>query len=79
MLSSDEGRIMTKPYLDPPCEFFDRPSVPPEIQELLDEWPEIDPSTARLVRAAVMSRDPRRLRQVWEMLNARAELARAVR
>ena len=37
---------MTKPYLDPPCEFFDRPSVPPEIQELLDEWPEIDPSTA---------------------------------
>ena len=33
----------------------------------------------RLVRAAVMSREPRRLRQAWEMLNARAELARAMR
>ena len=67
------------PYLDPPAEFFDRASVPPQIQELLDEWPEIDPGTARLVRAAVMSREPRRLRQAWEMLNARAELARAMR
>ena len=67
------------PYLEPTVEFFDRASVPPEIQELLDEWPEIDPSTARLVRAAVMSREPRRLRQAWEMLNARAELARAIR
>jgi hypothetical protein len=64
---------------EPQAEFFDRTSVPPQIQELLDEWPEIDPSTARLVRAAVMSREPRRLRQAWEMLNARAELARAVR
>ena len=51
------------PYLDPPAEFFDRASVPPQIQELLNEWPKIDPGTARLVRAAVMSREPRRLRQ----------------
>ena len=70
---------MTKPYLAPTVEFFDRAAVPREIAELLDEWPEIDPGTARLVRAAVMSREPRRLRQAWEMLAARAELARAVR
>jgi len=37
---------MTDPRLAPPCEFFDRASVPPAIQELLDEWPEIDPGTA---------------------------------
>ena len=49
------------------------------IQELHDEWPKIDPGTARLVRAAVMSHERRRLRQAWEMLAARAELARAVR
>jgi hypothetical protein len=66
------------PYLDSTVEFFDRAAVPPQIQELLDDWPEIDPGTARLVRAAVMSREPRRLRQAWEMLNARAELARAI-
>ena len=47
-----------QPYLVPTIEFFDRASVPPEIQELLDEWPDIDPGTARLIRAAVMSRDP---------------------
>ena len=68
-----------RPYLEPTVEFFDRASIPSTIQELLDEWPEIDPDTARLIRAAVMSRDPRRLRQAWEMLNARAELARAMR
>ena len=68
-----------QPYLVPTIEFFDRTSVLPQIQELLDEWPEIDPGTARLVRAAVMSHEPRRLRQAWEMLAARAELARAVR
>jgi len=61
-----------KPYLVPQAEFFDRASVPPQIQELLDEWPEIDPATARLVRAAVMSYDPRQRRQAWELLNARA-------
>ena len=66
-------------YLEPQAEFFDRASVPLQIQELLDEWPEIDPGTARLVRAAVMSRERRRLRQAWEMLAARAELVRAVR
>src|SRR3954453_6501327 len=55
----------------PQAEFFDRASVPPQIQELLDEWPEIDPSTARLIRAAVMSYDPRQRRQAWELLNAR--------
>jgi len=59
------------PYLDPQAEFFDRASVPPQIQELLDEWPEIDPGTARLIRAAVMSYDPRQRRQAWELLNAR--------
>ena len=68
-----------QPYLVPTIEFFDRASVPPQIQELLDEWPDIDPSTARLIRAAVMSRDPRRLRQAWGLLYARVELARAVR
>ena len=73
------GRGRMQPYLDPIVEFFDRTSVPPQIQELLDEWPEIDPGTARLIRAAVMSREPRRLRQAWEMLNTRAELARGMR
>src|SRR3954452_7997752 len=72
------GRPM-KPYLESTAEFFDRAAVPPQIQELLDEWPGIDPGTARLVRAAVMSRDPRLLRQAWALLYARAELARAVR
>jgi hypothetical protein len=68
-----------RPYLEPTVEFFDHASVPAAIQELLDEWPEIDPGTARLVRTAVMSREPRRLRQAWEILNARAALARAMR
>ena len=63
----------------PIAEFFDRAAIPPEIAELLDAWPEIDSGTARLVRTAVMSREPRRLRQAWEMLNARAELAHAMR
>jgi len=65
------------PYLMPTVEFFDRAAVPPEISELLDEWPEIGPGTARLIRA-VMSRDPRRLRQAWGLLYARAELARTM-
>src|SRR3954467_13539026 len=60
--------------LGPSVEFFDRAARPPAIQALLDEWPDDDPGTARLVRAAVMSRDPRRLRQTWDMLNARAVL-----
>jgi hypothetical protein len=68
-----------QPYLEPQTEFFDRAAVPPEISKLLDEWPEIDPATARLIRAAVSSRDPRRLRRAWQMLAARAELADAVR
>ena len=67
-----------KPHLDPPAEFFDRAAVPPQIQELLDEWRDIDPGTARLIRVAVMSREPRRLRQAWHVLAARAELARAL-
>jgi hypothetical protein len=66
-------------YLNPTVEFFDRASVPREIAELLDEWPTIDPATARLIRAAVSSRDPRRMRRAWQMLAARAELADAVR
>ena len=68
-----------QPNLEPQTEFFDRAAVPPEISELLDEWPEIDPGTARLIRAAVMSRDSRRMRRAWDMLFARAELARAMR
>jgi hypothetical protein len=70
---------MTKPYLEPAWEFFDRASVPKEIADLLDEWPEIDASTARLVRAAVSSRSPRQMRRAWEMLAARAELAQMMR
>jgi len=66
-------------YLEPTVEFFNHASVPPEFKELLDEWPEIDSSTARLVRAAVMSREPRRLRQAWTMLAARVELVRSPR
>ena len=66
-----------QPYLNPTIEFFDRASVPPEIAELLNEWPDIDPGTARLIRAAVMSRDSRRMRRAWDMLFARAELVRA--
>jgi len=70
---------MPKPYLEPAWEFFDRTSVPKEIADLLDEWPEIDASTAKLIRAAVSSRSPRLMRLAWEMLAARAELARAIR
>ena len=68
-----------KPYLEPTVEIFDRANVPPEIQDLLDDWPEIDPGTARLIRAAVMSREPRRLRQAWQVLATRAELAEGMR
>ena len=28
-------------YFEPEAEFFDRTSVPKEIADLLDEWPEI--------------------------------------
>ena len=66
-------------YLNPTIEFFDRVSVPPEIAELLDAWPEIDPGTARLIRAAVMSREPKRLRVAWGLLAARAQLAEGMR
>jgi hypothetical protein len=62
-----------QPYLNPTIGFFDRASVPPEISELLDEWREIDPATARLIRAAVSSRDQPRLRCVWAMLASLAE------
>ena len=62
-----------QPYLEPHTDFFDRAAVPPEISELLDEWPTIDP-TARLIRAAVMSRKPRRMRRAWQLLAARADL-----
>ena len=53
--------------------------LPEEIAELWAEWPDLDASTARLIRAAVMSREPKRLRIAWTLLAARAELARAVR
>ena len=68
-----------KTYLEPRVEFFERTIVPPAIAELWDEWRELDPETANLIRAAVSSREPRRLRQAWEMLNARAMLARGLR
>jgi hypothetical protein len=68
-----------KPYLEPTVEFFDRASVPPEIAELWDEWRELDPDTAKLIRAAVSSRSPRQMRRAWEMLAARAELVRGMR
>ena len=70
---------MIKPYLEPEPEFFDRASVPKEIADLLNEWPEIDASTARLIRAAVSSRSPRHMRLAWEILARRAELAQAMR
>jgi hypothetical protein len=70
---------MTKPYLEPEPEFFDRTSVPKEIADLLDVWPEIDASTARLIRAALSSRSPRQMRLAWEMLAAQAGLAQTMR
>jgi hypothetical protein len=76
---SIRGKWMTKPYLEPEPEFFDRSSVPKEIADLMDEWPEIDASTARLVRAAVSSRSPRHMRLAWEILARRAELAQTMR
>ncbi len=51
---------MTERYLEPEAEFFARASMPKEIADLLDEWPEIDASTARLVRAAVHRARPGR-------------------
>jgi hypothetical protein len=68
-----------KPYLEPTAEFFDRTSTPPEIVELWEEWSELDPATARMIRTAVSSRDPRLMRRAWQMLAARAELAQSVR
>ena len=62
---------------EPTIEYFDHTAPPPEIRELLNEWPDIDPATARLIRAAIMSREPRRLRQAWQLLTARAMLAQA--
>ena len=55
-----------KTYLEPRVEFFDRTIVPSAIAELWDEWRELDPETANLIRAAVSSREPRRLRQAWK-------------
>jgi hypothetical protein len=52
-----------KPYLEPTVEFFDRTSTPPEIVELWEEWSELDPATARMIRTAVSSRDPRLMRR----------------
>jgi hypothetical protein len=70
---------MPRRYLEQEPEFFDRASMPREITDLLEKWPEIDSSTARLVRAAVSSRSPRQMRQAWDMLAARAELALTIR
>jgi hypothetical protein len=70
---------ITDPRLAPTAEYFDCAAVPPEIAELLAEWPDIDLGTAKLIRAAIMSRSPRRLRMAWTLLAARAEPARTVR
>jgi len=70
---------LPKSYLEPESEFFDRTSVPNEIADLLDAWPEIDASTARLIRAAVSSRSSRHMRLAWEILARRAELAQTMR
>ena len=70
---------MRKSYFEPAAEFFDRSSVPKEIAELWDEWRELDADTARLIRAAVASRSPKAMRLAWQVLAARAELARQMR
>jgi hypothetical protein len=70
---------MLKPYLDSHAEFFDRSAVPEQIAELWQQWPDLDPSTVRLVRAAMSSRDRSRMQLAWEMLKARAELAAQMR
>ena len=70
---------MTKAYLNPTAEFFDRSAVPSSIAELLEEWPEIDPGTARLVRAAISSQSRSQMQLAFEMLKARSELAAQVR
>jgi hypothetical protein len=70
---------MTNAYFEQLAEIFDRSAVPAEIQELLDEWPGIDPQTARLIRAAIMSKNPRLMRCAWAMLAARAELTETLR
>ena len=70
---------MTKAYLDLPYEFFDRFSVSEQIAELWQQWPDLDPGTARLVRAAVSSRSRPQMQLAFEMLKARAELAAQVR
>jgi hypothetical protein len=66
---------MTKAYLNPTAEFFDRSAVPSSIAELWAEWPNLDPGTARLVRAAISSRSRQQMQLAWEMLKARSELA----
>ena len=53
---------------EPTAEQFDRAAVPSEI----------DPETAKLIRAAVMSGDPQRLRRAWQLMAARADLVRSV-
>ena len=77
-MGNQKGDQVT-PCLEPQAEFFDRTAVPSQIQELLDERREIDPGTAWLIRAAVMSYDPRQRRHALALLNARAEVAQAVR
>ena len=66
--ASIKGGVDAESDFEPAAEFFDRSSVPKEIADLWDEWRELDPDTARLVRAAVSSRSPRQLRMVWHML-----------
>ena len=78
------GRRHSQPPIEFPCSAPQRDGKSPKTTGNpanvgWDEWRELDPDTARLVRAAVSSRSPRQLRMVWHMLAARAELARAVR
>jgi hypothetical protein len=77
--AGDQPGARMDAYAIPTAEIFDRAAVPPEIAELLEEWPEIDPGTARLIRAAITSGESNRMRRAWQLLAARAELAAMMR
>jgi len=68
-----------QPYPDQTVESFDRAAVPSQIAELWQEWPELDPGTARLMRDAISSRSRQRMQLAFEMLKARSELVQMVR
>jgi hypothetical protein len=53
-MGNQEGDRMNS-YLESQAEFFDHAAMPPEISDLLDAWPEIDPGTARLINGGTDS------------------------